>query len=598
MAGEFIDNANLAEAVSKLASAIESSHKKLTDSLKKITGLTPTASSFVNQEVTDEEVTKRKRGKVLEEVINIKVTEFGDKALNQLSKILGGLVTKEKETVKPSVKRPDNTFLKKLLSLAPLLLPIAFTALKALAGLTGDKVLDFLSNLFPKLFDTKAIGVLLKGITGKIKNLFIEGIKAFKETKAAKFFSNFLDDILKGFKENKIIQGIFGETGIFAKVFGKAGFFSKMFGEGSMFVSLFKEGGVALKVLKGGVFAKLFTGVGKTIFKRIPLLGSIFNFYDSYQAFTNNDYLKGFISLFSGIANIFPGYGTLISIGLDVLNYILDTKSFEPFKYEMNQGRFLGAFGKLGDMLVKKVPFVKWFYDLAENITGAAMGDKESLIQLFNQFGLKSVISWMIATGGSILPSVTVSAISLKKVTDVFVESIVNPITNFFTEVGKKLRSVLGDYIDFITGKVKVLFGGEEEIKKISRENIKTEEDLRKYREQKRLEKAQLQETLQDFTSDNYVKRGETIRKFSKDDTVIGFKEGGELSKVIKTITKNLENIVKLSGQQLELSKKQLEALTEMAEKKASNVMTNSISNNNYVMGGSSVQAFRSGAIA
>jgi hypothetical protein len=83
------------------------------------------------------------------------------------------------------------------------------------------------------------------------------------------------------------------------------------------------------KVL-GTAFTKLLGGGLKVIAKRIPLIGSLISFKDAYDRIKGGDLIGGLISIGSGIASIFPGIGTAISIGLDVLNMFLDRKAADP----------------------------------------------------------------------------------------------------------------------------------------------------------------------------------------------------------------------------------------------------------------------------
>lgn len=75
--------------------------------------------------------------------------------------------------------------------------------------------------------------------------------------------------------------------------------------------------------LTRGFFTK-FLKIG--ILKKIPFIGSAFNFYDAWNQFKSGNILKGIISVASGIAGFVPGAGTAISIGLDILNAFISPK--------------------------------------------------------------------------------------------------------------------------------------------------------------------------------------------------------------------------------------------------------------------------------
>ena len=77
------------------------------------------------------------------------------------------------------------------------------------------------------------------------------------------------------------------------------------------------SGGIAIFKIIGKAAAKFFA---KGMLKRIPIIGSLFSFADAFNMFRQGNILKGLLDVASGIANFFPGIGTAISIGIDVLN--------------------------------------------------------------------------------------------------------------------------------------------------------------------------------------------------------------------------------------------------------------------------------------
>jgi len=83
--------------------------------------------------------------------------------------------------------------------------------------------------------------------------------------------------------------------------------------------------GVMVKAIEYA-FAKLG---GKFFFKKIPIIGAIISFYDAYESFKAGGpegIARGILDICSGIASLFPGVGTAIAIGLDVLNAFLFQK--------------------------------------------------------------------------------------------------------------------------------------------------------------------------------------------------------------------------------------------------------------------------------
>lgn len=95
--------------------------------------------------------------------------------------------------------------------------------------------------------------------------------------------------------------------------------------------SFFKIGekAVAGKVAQkaGGSFLSKFLGGALKFFKKVPIIGSLISIGFAWNRFKNGDIVGGGIEVLSGIAGLFPGIGTAISIGLDALNAFLDIKA-------------------------------------------------------------------------------------------------------------------------------------------------------------------------------------------------------------------------------------------------------------------------------
>ncbi len=132
-------------------------------------------------------------------------------------------------------------------------------------------------------------------------------------------------------------------------------------------------------LLKGakGIFTKMFGGVIKFLtpfVKRIPFVGSLISWGFAYSRFKSGDIVGGAIDLLSGIATLFPGIGTAIGIGLDILNAFLDYKSGgADKKASQKKGNILWDWVKgLGSMIwkgIKYVPVIGPLLDMVESIT-------------------------------------------------------------------------------------------------------------------------------------------------------------------------------------------------------------------------------------
>jgi hypothetical protein len=122
---------------------------------------------------------------------------------------------------------------------------------------------------------------------------------------------------------------------------------------------------VSLKALK------FFTNFGKPFFKRLFLLGSLLNFADAWDNFKNDNIMAGSLDLVSGIANLFPGVGTGLSIGIDFLNTFMSSKGEDGKTKFQKVGDW---FSKIWKWL-KETPIMKHFFNLYNGISSIFMGD-------------------------------------------------------------------------------------------------------------------------------------------------------------------------------------------------------------------------------
>jgi len=176
--------------------------------------------------------------------------------------------------------------------------------------------LKFLNNMSFGLFE-KLGGIL------KIDKLFSADGQIGKLEKLGNKISKIPDKLGKLFSSMfSKISNVLSSLGAIPKAIMK--FFSNMGGSG-----LGKVIGSVTKLAGGSIFKLLGVGL-KQIAKRIPFIGALISFKDAYDRIKSGDVVGGLISIGSGIASFFPGIGTVISIGLDVLNMFLDKKAADP----------------------------------------------------------------------------------------------------------------------------------------------------------------------------------------------------------------------------------------------------------------------------
>ena len=135
------------------------------------------------------------------------------------------------------------------------------------------------------------------------------------------------------------------------------------------------------KALKGGAIGGIFKKVGgmlfkllKPVLKRIPGIGSMISWAFAVSRFKSGDVVGGLIDVASGIATLFPGVGTAIGIGLDVLNAFLDTKKGKEEKVKPAGSGFKMSdfFGKIKDKIMNNYPIknLMEFWGGAADIAG------------------------------------------------------------------------------------------------------------------------------------------------------------------------------------------------------------------------------------
>jgi hypothetical protein len=188
-----------------------------------------------------------------------------------------------------------------------------------------------------------------------------------------------------------------GLTWVFKGLFGGAGDdLAKGGAEAAAKSGIFKN---FLPKLAGG----LFKGVGQTVLKGIPVIGSLLSFYFAYDRFQKSDYIGAVIDVVGGLANLlsFTPLAPLaipLSLGAAALNAFLDYKSAGT--PDTNQAKL----GFLGDMAVglynmlKKIPLIGGIITSTEGmwkffsniITGNWAGAKEGL-ELMTEFPLFGV---------------------------------------------------------------------------------------------------------------------------------------------------------------------------------------------------------------
>ena len=330
-----------------LISKVSSSTEKRLSLLEKVIGKTVsstkenTSPTRVIEKVVGEKISALKPApaprQVVEKAKPVIVTDFGKKAENDLSVLKDDDSKDAKGEKEP--EKGGMGFIKKLIG--PALLVLGGLA-AFVTGIMSDGPLKGLLNILSKggiiggvkLFQ-KMAGKQLAKFTGLFAKLIPTDLFAGVIKKAKGFLGSITKFLLKPF----------------AKIAGKGG--AK---------SLF------------GTIGKLFGKILKPLLKRIPGIGSLISWGFAISRFKSGDLVGGLIDVASGIATLFPGIGTGISIGLDVLNAFLDAKKDPEEVKPAGSGFKMGEFfGKIKDKIINNFPIknlMEFYSGVGKVLTG------------------------------------------------------------------------------------------------------------------------------------------------------------------------------------------------------------------------------------
>lgn len=229
-------------------------------------------------------------------------------------------------------------------------------------GMMGGLVAGFLSgNWGPFVrFTVRAIKPLAN-IISKMDGLLQKGLgKLF----SGKIFKNLGRKITIGLV--KTFKGLFKGIG---KLFGK--------GAGKMFGKI------------GAKFGKGIAKFGGKALKKIPIFGMLLSIPFAIQKFRKGDVVGGLLELGSGVASLFPGVGTAISVAIDAYLIFRDLKGDE---YKQQEGAVLK---KVGKRMLYNMPIIGTILNFKDGMAAWKAGDKKEALKLFG----KSMLS--ILPGGA-----------------------------------------------------------------------------------------------------------------------------------------------------------------------------------------------------
>jgi hypothetical protein len=281
----------------------------------------------------ESKVTGQDADRVIEKPKSVIVTDFGRKAEDDLKRSAygGGQDGQDGKQGKD-----DSGFIKKLM-LGGMLVLGGLAAL--VKGLMSDGPLSQFLSLLAKGGIMGGLKVLSNTIMKPIKT-FISGLskiisKALGIVKNTKVFDTVITKV----------KGVFKSV---ASMIMKP--FAKILGQGA----------------GKGIFSKIVSLAGKMlkpVLGRLPGIGSMISWAFAFKDFKNGDLISGMMNVASGIAYLFPGIGTAVGIGIDILNAFMNTApSEDTSKSGEGKGfKIKEFFGKIKDKMMNSYPIKNLF---------------------------------------------------------------------------------------------------------------------------------------------------------------------------------------------------------------------------------------------
>lgn len=315
--------------------------------------------------------------------------------------------------------------------------------LKLAAELVWDTIKGFgksISRIFGKDI-TKTLtdigGSILKGFTNVFTTLKNSVLNIFTSVKNV--FMNAVDSIVTPIKN-------FGKT-IISQV---TEFFGKIAGK-SVIGSALKSAGNIFKTIGSSLFKIL-----RPILGRIPGIGTIISWGFAYTRFKSGDTIGGIIDILSGIATLFPGIGTAIGIGLDVLNAFLDYKTGgSSAEASVKKGGIIkGWLDNAWNYWKEKIlnlPLIKNIIEIGDAFSQGKWG--VALTKLTRLFpGVGWIMDWMGLTEDKQIAAIDEEFAMISDFFTWIKESIIDNIVNFVGSVIDWSKEKLANIISYIPG--------------------------------------------------------------------------------------------------------------------------------------------------
>ena len=282
-----------------------------------------------------------------------------------------------------------------------------------------------------------------------------------------------------------------------------------------------KLAGGFFKAMKGGKLMKVLGGLAKGIGGRllkfgrfIPVIGSLFSFGFGIARWKKGEYIPAIFEFVSGILNLLPfGVTNIASLIIDgaLLLYDLNKTEGEEKGVDETGGSF-DMWGKIKDFALS-LPGIQNIVSLGKGIGAVLRGDWGEAATHFLQAipVVGNILFWLEKSG---------------KIDMENVKSTLGKAGDFFKSIGEKFVGVFKDMVnsiyDWITGTVDDIVNGVKDIGGNIVGGIKEGA-------------GNVISFLNPF--DDFMVRGNKVIPFNDKDDVVGMKEGGALSKLIRSGT-------------------------------------------------------------
>lgn len=231
-------------------------------------------------------------------------------------------------------------------------------------------------SIFSKVLDTiTMLGAGWMALRGQFQEgnfKFGQGIKQFDSIKTA----------IKAIKEfgglGKTLTGQFKGLKSVVQGFKDLGGAIKGFMQLPKEMKTFQNAFGFLKAGGAGLAKGIGKGLGKQVLKKIPLVGTLLSVWMGIDRWKKKDYLGAFIEFGSGIAAAFPGIGTLVSIGLDLVNLARDTGAIKA----MNEKSKDITGMSMGENMLMNIPLIGPIYGTIKAIDLFKKGDKAAALKM------------------------------------------------------------------------------------------------------------------------------------------------------------------------------------------------------------------------